>query len=338
MLITKALKHSITAAMALCVISLISPLKASAEEWRIATLAPDGSSWMKVLSKGAAGVDKITASRVQFKYYTSGSQGDEKDVVRKMNSGGLDGAALTSVGLSLIDPSIRVLELPMLFKSEAELDYVRKKMWPTFKKRFEKKGYFLGDPGDVGFIYFYSNNAIKSVKDLQSAKVWQWSDDSIVKEMYKNLGVNGVPLGVPEVLPALKTGRINATYGSPIAVNAFQWHSKVKFSTSMPMSYGIGATVIKLDKWNGMNDDDKKNVKKVLRAQSKTLRKTIRKDNKKAAKAIARMGVQSIETPAAMVQTVTQSAEKVWSKMTGKLYSKGDLEKVLKFRAEFRAK
>lgn len=337
-LMTQLKKHFGILLLASLALAFTGLKSSHAEEWRIATLAPDGSSWMKVLSKGALAVDVKTESRVKFKYYTSGSQGDEKDVVRKMKSGGLDGGALTSVGLSSIETSIRVLELPLLFKDVKELDYVRSKMWPTFKKRFEKKGFFLGHPGDVGFIYFYSKNPVKSVADLKKQKIWQWTDDTIIKALYKNMGVNGVPLGVPEVLPGLKTGRINATYGSPVAVNAFQWHTKVKYSTSLPLAYGVGATVIKLDKWKAMSSADNNLVGKIMAAQSKKLRKTIRRDNIKAAKAIQRLGVKKLESSPEMIAEFTKQSEKVWQDLAGKSYSKKDLEMVLKHRADYRAK
>ena len=119
-------------------------------EVRLATLAPDGSSWMKILGKGSAEIDKKTEGRVKVKYYPGGVQGDERDVVRKINLGQLDGAAVTSVGLSMVEESIRVLELPRMFETVEELDYVADKMWPYFVKKFEKKGYKLGDRGDVG--------------------------------------------------------------------------------------------------------------------------------------------------------------------------------------------
>ena len=38
-----------------------------------------------------------------------------------------------------------------------------------------------------------------SLDNLKGQKVWQWGDDQIVGAMYKKLGVNGIPLGVPEV-------------------------------------------------------------------------------------------------------------------------------------------
>ena len=307
-------------------------------EIRLATLAPDGSSWMKVLGKGAAEIDTKTEGRVKVKYYAGGVQGDERDVVRKINLGQLDGAAVTSVGLSMIDESIRVLELPRMFASVEELDYVADKMWPYFQKKFEAKGFKLQDRGEVGWIYFMSKNEVKSIGDIKSQKAWLWGDDGLVGAMYKELGISGVPLGVPEVEPALSTNRINACYGSPLAAVALQWNTKVKFMTSMPMSYAIGATVVKLDVEKKLSADDLKLIGKITKGMQKTLRKQIRKDNESAKKQMERKGVKISETPADMVAAFDKAAQAVWAKLAGKMYTKAELEMVLKYRDEYRAK
>ena len=310
---------------------------AHADEWRIATLAPEGSTWMKILGRGAEEVSKATGSRVSIKYYAGGVQGDEKDVVAKMQLGQLDGGAMTSIGLSMIDESIRVIELPMLFKSVEELDYVRKKMWPVFQARFLKKGYYLSEPGDVGFLFFYSAEPVKSIADLGKAKVWLWGEDKIVKAMFKRMSVNGVPMGVPDVLPALNTGRINATYASPLAAVALQWYTKAKYATSMPMAYGIAGTLVRKASWDKLSAEDQKATEKTFRIQAQKLKKAVRSDNERAAKAISRAGVKTIDTPAAMATEFDKHAQGVWQEMVGKVYSKEDLALVLKYRAEFRA-
>src|SRR5499427_1138813 len=143
------------------------PARADNLELRIATLAPSGSPWMEVLDKAASEVKDKTAGRITFKYFEGGQQGDERDFVRKIKLGQLDGAAVTAVGLSMIDESIRVLELPMMFESPEELDYVADKLWPYFQKKFEKKGFKLNDRGDVGWIYFLSKSEVKSLDDLK---------------------------------------------------------------------------------------------------------------------------------------------------------------------------
>jgi TRAP-type C4-dicarboxylate transport system substrate-binding protein len=305
-------------------------------EVRLATLAPDGSSWMKILSKGSAEIETKTEGRVKVKYYAGGVQGDERDVVRKMNLGQLDGGAFTSVGLSMIYEGIRVLELPRMFASVEELDYVADKMWPHFVAEFEKKGYKLGDRGDVGWIYFMSKNEVKSVADLKAQKVWMWGDDGLVRAMYKQLGVSGVPLGVPEVEPNLTTGRINACYSSPLAAVALQWNTKVKFMTSMPMSYAIGATVFKKDVYNKVSKADVDLITKITKGMQKVLRKQIRKDNESSKKTMLRKGVKVSDTPAAMQGDFDKAAAAVWAELTGKMFSKAELDDVLKYRDEYR--
>ena len=164
---------------------------------------------MEVLDKAQAEIKDKTAGRVTLKYYEGGQQGDERDFVRKIKLGQLDGAAITSIGLAMIDESIRVLELPMLFQSAEEVDYVADKMWPYFQKKFEKKGFKLNDRGEVGWVYFMSKNKVESLADLKGQKLWMWGDDQLVGAMFKKLGLNGVPLGVPEVDAGLTSGKIN---------------------------------------------------------------------------------------------------------------------------------
>jgi len=307
-------------------------------ELRIATLAPAGSKWMEALDKAAAEIKDKTASRVTLKYFEGGSQGDERDFIRKIKAGGLDGAAVTAVGLAMIDESIRVLELPMMFENVGEMDYVADKMWPYFQKKFEKKGFKLNDRGEVGWVYFLSKNKVESVENLKAQKVWMWGDDQLVGALFRKIGVNGVPLGVPEVDASLTAGRINACYGSPVAAVALQWYTKIKFMTSMPMAFAIGATVVSIDALKKASAEDQKAVIKIAKNAGKRLRKAIRAENETAKKVMVSKGVKVVETPADMVDQFRKDAEQVWTDLVGKVYTQDELDMVKKYRDEYRAK
>lgn len=307
-------------------------------ELKIATLAPSGSPWMATLDKAAAEIKEKTAGRVSLKYFEGGQQGDERDFVRKINAGQLDGAAVTAIGLSMIDESIRVLEVPRMFDTVEELDYVADKMWPYFQQKFEAKGYRLNDRGEVGWIYFMSKNKIDKVADLKSAKVWQWGDDKVVGAMFRKLGISGVSLGVPEVDSALTGGRINAAYGSPVAAVALQWYTKVKFMTSMPMSFAIGATVVSTKTIAKISKEDQKILETIGKASAKKLRKVIRTANNDAKSTMLKKGVKVAETPAAMVDEFNKAAAEVQKELAGKVYSEKELAMALKYRDEYRAK
>jgi TRAP-type C4-dicarboxylate transport system substrate-binding protein len=318
--------------------ALSSPALADGTELRVATLAPPDSTWMKILDKGSADIAEKTSQRVTIKWYPGGVQGDERDFVRKIGLGQLDGAAVTSIGLAMIDESIRVLELPMMFESIEEMDYVADKMWPYFQKKFEKKGYKLTDRGEIGWVYFMSKNKIESLADLKNAKVWQWGDDQIVAAMYRKLNISGVPLGVPEVDAALTSGRINACYGSPLAAVALQWNTKISYMTSMPMSYGLGATVMSMDAFKKLSEEDQQTLLKMTNKMGAKVRTGVRKDNKDAQKQMLQKGVKVVETPAAMVTEFTKASQEVWKELAGKVYSQAELDMVLKYRDEYRAK
>ncbi|HEX2687211.1 MAG TPA: TRAP transporter substrate-binding protein DctP, partial [Kofleriaceae bacterium] len=244
-------------------LAMARPARADGTELRIASLAPSGSPWMEVLDKAASEIKDKTSGRVSLKYFEGGQQGDERDFVRKIKLGQLDGAAVTAVGLSMIDKSIRVLELPMMFQSAEELDYVADKLWPYFQKKFEKQGFKLNDRGEVGWIYFLSKARVEKISDLQGQKLWLWGDDELVGAVFKKFGLNGVPLGVPEVDGNLTSGKINACYGSPLAAVALQWYTKVKYMTSMPMSFAIGATVLSKKSYDKLSAEDAKTLAEI---------------------------------------------------------------------------
>jgi TRAP-type C4-dicarboxylate transport system substrate-binding protein len=183
-----------------------------------------------------------------------------------------------------------------------------------------------------------SKSRVEKMSDLRGLKLWLWGDDKLVGAVYKKLGLNGVPLGVPEVDGNLTSGKIDACYSSPLAAVALQWYSKIKFMTSMPMSFAIGATVVSLDAYKKVSPEDAKAIEDISRANAKKLRKVIRKANEDAKGTMSRKGVTVVQTPIAMVDDFGKQAMEIWNELAGKIYSKEELKMVLDARDEYRAK
>ena len=49
---------------------------------KIATLAPDGTSWMQAMRKGAEEVKQRTKGRVKLRFYPGGVMGNDRTVLR----------------------------------------------------------------------------------------------------------------------------------------------------------------------------------------------------------------------------------------------------------------
>jgi TRAP-type C4-dicarboxylate transport system substrate-binding protein len=317
---------------------LLGAQTAGAEELRIATLAPSGSVWMDALERGAQEVNEKTDGRIEVKYYGNGVQGDEKDVLAKIKLEQLDGGAFSSAGLSLIDSHIRVLQLPMMFQTVEEMEYVVFRMWPYFQKRFEKKGYYLGPVGYLGWIHFMTTKKVDDLDDLKKLKIWKWGDDPTSNKVFEKLGLNGVPLGVPQVLPALTSGRVDAVFNSPLGALALQWSTEIKYMGSMKLAFGIGATILRKDAAKDISEEDQKIQKKVSRSQSKKLRRIVLRDNDRAQKQLVNKGIEIVDTPDDVVEEFRKSAEKMWEMGVGELYTQAELDLVKKYLAQYRAK
>src|SRR5262249_35470386 len=205
---------------------------------KIATLAPEGSSWMNLFHEFGRAVEARTAGRVRIKFYAGGVQGDEKDCLRKIRLGQLSGAAITGIGLGSVAPEVRVLELARTYE---ELDALRAALSETLKKKFEEHGYVLGGWGDVGPVMLFSNRPVRTMDDIRATRLWVWSDDPMSRKLFEAMQVHGVPLGVPDVLPSLSTGAIDAFFASPLAALALQWSTHAKYVTSLVLSQASGA-------------------------------------------------------------------------------------------------
>lgn len=310
---------------------------APAKELRVATLAPDGSAWMTILDRGASAVAEATGGRVVFKYFWGGAQGDDRDAVRKLRRGELDGAALTAVGLGLIYPGVRVLELPFMFESEAEIDYVRGKMWPYFQDKFRERGFYLMVPGDIGWTYLYTRKPLRSRDDLGDMKLWAWRDDAVVTAMYRAVGVNGVPLPLPDVLAALGDGRIDGCYGAPLGAVALQWHKSVSHATSMPVAYGFAGMVVRVEAWDEVAEADRATADRLHDRMSRDLIARVRRDNELALAAMVESGIEIVTTPATLANDFENRAHKVWDQLVDRVYTREELDLVLRYRSEYRA-
>jgi TRAP-type C4-dicarboxylate transport system substrate-binding protein len=281
------------------------------------------------MEEGAARLDRDTGGRVRFRIYFGGAQGDERDVVRKMKLGQLDGAALTAVGLGLIATDVLVLQLPYLFSSEEELDRVREAVAPELEKKLDEAGFVLVSWGDLGWVHTYFTTEIRGAADLAAVKFAQLADDPISRELYAVLGLNGVPLGVNEILPALQTGAVQACAAPPLAAIVLQWYPKLRFMSDRPASYAIGAMVLRKAAFAQLPAAQRELLLRGARETGQKLVASVRRDNERAKKALLKAGLTVVKVPDDAQAALVAAGREVWRRLAGKLYSQALLDRVL---------
>ncbi len=264
---------------------------------KFATLAPEGSSWMKSMHSLADKVKEATDGNVSFRFYPGGVSGDEKDVIRKMRIGQLHGAGFTGVGLGEILSEVRVLDLPFLFETDEEIQHVYKKMNDYFSGRYEEKGYVLLGWVPVGWVHFFSQQPIRSVEDLRQSKPWMWEGDPLVEEAYEGLKVQPIPLSITDVLLSLQTGMVDTVYSSTQGALALQWFTKVKYVSRLRMGYATGGVLISKRQFDKLPESYQAAVKKIGAECLQELVQLIQSDNVKAEKVLENNGVKWVALP-----------------------------------------
>jgi TRAP-type C4-dicarboxylate transport system, periplasmic component len=333
------MRRFIVALSVLCAIT-VSGFTARAQtaehEIKLSVLAPEGSTWVKVMEEMNKDLQAQSGGKLALKIYAGGVSGDEKDVLRKMRIGQVHAAAFTGVGLGQIVPAVRVLELPMLFRNYQEVDYVKNKVQPNFEKQFAEKGFILLGWAEAGFVNIYSNKPIAKKADMQGVKMWAWEGDPLVKTMYETLGIVPIPLALPDVLTSLQTNLIDGVYGPPLGVIALQWFTKVKYMTDVNLANSTGGLIISKAAYDKLPPDLQTMLKTTAAKYGDQLVQKIRAENTAAVATLKKNGIQTIAVAPADQQELATLSAAVYPKLAGTLYPQALLDQVKGYIAEVR--
>jgi TRAP-type transport system periplasmic protein len=324
-------KRFLRAAFLIFLLSAGSTLAHGADPFviKFATVAPEGSTWMKTMRELDGAIKEKSGGQISFRIYAGGVAGDELDVLRKIRIGQIHAAAFSGVGFGEILPMVRVMDLPFLFRSHEEVDRVHTEMEGLFSTRFREKGFELLAWAEVGDVHLFSQEPIRKVGDMGRLKVWVWSGDPIAKETFSAMGANPIPLTIADVLTALNTGMIDTVYAPPLGAIALQWNRSVKFMTSLPLAHSTGAVLISSSSFqkippalSGMMKDEFK------RAMSR-LTQDLRAQNEESIKILEKSGLTILPMPPdSELKEFYGVHDRVARKLAGKVYSQELLDRI----------
>ena len=273
---------------------LLAGHSSHAATFKVATLSPDGSFWMKTMREAGKEVEAATDSRVKFKWYPGGVMGDDKAVLRKMRVGQLQGAALPMGELLSFYPDSQAYGIPFLFNSYEEVDYVRSQLDGSLITGFAEGGMEVLGIAEGGFGYFLTAEPVRVPADLKQQKVWVPQNDVVSARLAQSIGVTPIPLTLPDVLPGLQTGLVNTVAVSPMGAIVLQWHTRVAHITDIPLMYFCGVISLTGKSFKKLSADDQAVVKAVFGKAFKLIDERNRMDNVKAFEALTNQGVETV--------------------------------------------
>lgn len=262
----------------------------------LATLAPRGSKWMRVFDAWNATLKQTTGGRLSLRVDPGGASVNDRDFVRNMKAGKLDGATLATTGLAEAVPQALVFAVPGLPTDPKALDKARSALADTFRSAFEERGYHLIGWVDLGQVRLMSRGRpVKTPSDLGRMKPWARAEDAVFPALLEASGARPVHVPLSQVQSALGSGRVDVVPASPIAAVSTGWYSSVQYMTGQPMWTLVGATVVRKDVYAGLPSDLQQALDSTGAKAHKLLGAVMRSENQNAYQTLLGRGIKPVD-------------------------------------------
>jgi TRAP-type C4-dicarboxylate transport system substrate-binding protein len=313
-----------------------SPLPA--QTVKLGTVAPEGSPWHLMVRSMGEAWSKASGGKIQLRIYAGGVAGDEPDTVRKIRIGQLHAGMFTGQGLTQILPDVQALQMPLMFASNDEVDYVKERLTGKFDLAFEARGFKVLNWGEAGWVYFFAQKPVIRPEDLKPLRLFAWAgDDPSYIDAWKDAGYNPVPIPLTEILTGLQTGLINAFVAAPISALAFQWFGLAKNMTDLKWLPLVGATVVSLKTWQEIPDNLKPTLLDLARQASARYKADVRKLNDESILVMRKHGLVVHAVPHPVSLEWEKRARAGYHRLIGKVVSAEMVAQVERLRDEHRA-
>ncbi|MFP4476757.1 MAG: TRAP transporter substrate-binding protein DctP [Desulfatibacillaceae bacterium] len=324
------------------VLSLVFTLPALAQEekkftWRFASMAPEGVAWAKRIREHVLpAVEDVTEGNLQVKVFWGGVLGEDADYIEKMEKGILEGAGLSGRGVILAVRETAVLQLPFLFRSYDEVDYVKDIMRPTFDRIAKSNGFYVVGWLDQDFDYVYSTKWDKEFRDLSRLTFVSWFGP-LEQAVLDSMGVDVVLSEVDEAAPALRHGRADSGIAPAAYILGAQLYSVVRYVIPMNIRYSPSWTMVRADVWADFPEKYRRRVHEIRDGVEKKVARAVRQDNVDALQSMLDYGVKKVELGSDTLRDVQMRTRTVWYDMAGDMYPRELLDEILAHLAEYRS-
>jgi TRAP-type C4-dicarboxylate transport system substrate-binding protein len=300
---------------------------------RYASLAPAGSAFGKILKAWGRQLKKETEGRAEIRFYTGGSQGDERDFIRKIRAGQIDAAGITTTGMGMLVRPILVLTAPGLITEFDQLVHVRTQLRNRFEEMFRDAGFELLTWGDAGKNRLFSTEPFARPEDLKAGRPWAWKDDPVFAGFLSVIGANPVRVGANEVYGGLQTRMIDTVPCSAMMAIAVQWYTKLNYMAKQNFNIIIGGSIIKQEVFNQLTPKDQEILLQTAERGARAMDTIVLRDDAKAYQTLVERGISVVDLTPHQAEW-DAVAKKTREQLAGRVYSKSLLVQVTKLASE----
>ncbi|QQS13309.1 MAG: TRAP transporter substrate-binding protein [Rhodospirillales bacterium] len=187
--------------------ALVSSPALAQEQWKVASAAQPGTALIGFVDTFAANATKSSGGKLVVERQFVGS---EQEIGQQVVRGRLQIASVSFAGMSIVVPEGGVMNVPFLWASKAERDYVTEKFaMPVLRSIFDAKGLVIVGDSEVGYNGVVCKSPCPTPASVKGLKA-RIAPTAGSKMFWNQLGGNGVQLPLSELFPALEQNLVVA--------------------------------------------------------------------------------------------------------------------------------
>lgn len=258
-------------------------------------------------------VEERTEGRIRIIVQASGKLGDEQEVVKQLQFGGIDftRASLSSLGDNI--DKLNVLQMPFLYTdSEHMWKVLDGEIGNEFLDAFSESNMVALAWYDAGARNFYNSvRAIHSVQDIKGLRI-RVQESSLMVDLVNMLGAAAVPISYADVYADLEQGMIDGAENNWPSYESSGHYKMAGYYTIDEHTRVPEVQLCAESTWNKLSEEDRKIILECARESAFYERKLWNEREKQSRETVLKSGVQVVE--------LTADEKKEFQEAVGKIY------------------
>ncbi len=267
---------------------------------------------------------ELSDGRLYVDFRPLSQLGGEKDVIRKLKMGAVQGMLCSSVAAANVADTLGIVNLPYIVDTFDKLDTFRNTpgLWEPFKNSAQRSGIMVSDITGYGTYGWATTTPVRNLDEAGTVN-FRIAQAPVNTDTYKAWGLKFTVMPWPDVPQALQTGVIDGLDHTPIVCNLTKKFDVAKHFTRVDYAQGLFVHLMNRRWFQKLPGDLQQILLDVIAEESAAARQATREQQKEQIAAAESAGVTFYQLSAVDKAALQKSAAPVyenWKKKIGPQY------------------
>ena len=196
---------------------------------------------------------------IELEYFTKAELGDEERMFHDLRRGRAHVGGMSLQGLASSVPEATLAMAPYLFDSREEVDFIYDEyLFDIIDELCRAQNLRLLQWVEVGWTHVFADRPLTHPDRAEGLRM-RTSPNAAARFFCEAAGMDAIPLGIADVVPALQTGLVQGGLSSAV----FHFFSTLELAAHFTLtyhSYDTGAIVLNADWYQSATEDQRRTI------------------------------------------------------------------------------